>query len=93
MWNSYIEPNSPVSLGNPIFGTPLPIRSDEWAVNIPRIMSGEYSNYTEFNDIVRGVRTENISASGLFRDYSALYNPSRWGYYLFDFSHGLSFQW
>lgn len=93
MWNSYIEPNSPVSLGNPIFGNPLPIRSDEWAVNIPRMMSGEYSNYTEFNDIVRGVRTENISASGLFRDYSALYNPSRWGYYMFDFSHGLSFQW
>lgn len=93
MWNYYIEPNSPVSLGNPIFGDPLPIRSDEWAVNIPRMMSGEYSNYTEFNDIVRGVRTENISASGLFRDYSALYNPSRWGYYLFDFAHGLSFQW
>lgn len=93
LWNSFIEPDSPVSLGNPIFGQPLPIRSDEWAVNIPRMMSGEYSNYTEFNDIVRGVRTENISASGLFRDYSALYNPSRWGYYLFDFSHGLSFQW
>ncbi len=93
IWNTTIEPNSPVPLGNPIFGEPLPIRSDEWAVNIPRMMTGEYSNYSEFNDIVRGVRTENISASGLFLDYSALYNPSHWGYYLFDFAHGLSFQW
>ena len=93
MWNSYIEPSSQVALGNPVFGDPLPIRSDEWAISIPRMMSGEYSNYSEFNDIVRGVRTENISASGLFLDYSALYNPSHWGYYLFDFAHGLSFQW
>lgn len=93
IWNNTIEPSSPVAFGSPIFGKPLPIRSDEWAVNVPRMMSGEYSNYSEFNDIVRGVRTENISASGLYRDYSALYNPSKWGYYLFGFAHGLSFQW
>lgn len=93
VWNRIIESSAIPGNSNCILGIPRDIRSDEWNVNVSRMLSGSYNDYGEYNDIVRGVSTENISASGLYRDYSALAKPYYYGYYLFDFSHGLAFQW
>ena len=93
IWDDVIQPDTQLEYGSPVIGHSQLIRSDEWNVNVPRMISGSYSNYSKYNDLVRGTKTDNISASGLYRDYSALYNPSNWGFYLFNFSHGLSFKW
>lgn len=93
VWNRFIEPSAIPGDSNGILGMPRDFRSDEWNVNVSRMLSGSYNDYGKYNDIVRGVKTENISASGLYRDYSALAKPYYYGYYLFDFSHGLAFQW
>ena len=94
MYNSYIQPNEVSQFGMPIFGTPRGTRSDEWLVNITRMMAGWYEGFGTTNDIVRGTMTSGMSATGgLMFDYAALRMPSQWGYYLFGPSYGVSFYW
>lgn len=92
-WVNYIQPNSMDENALPVFGTPREIRSDEWAVTLPRMMSASYSNYGKTNACAMGGGQDNIAVANLYRDYSALARPCNWGYYFLDFSHGLSFQW
>lgn len=94
MYETSIQPSYTSEYGSPIFGTARSIRSDEWCVNISRIIAGSYNNYGSVNNIVRGTSTPGISATGgLFFDYSALRSPDSWGYYLFGAEYGNSFSW
>jgi len=94
MYEAYIQPNHLSQYGSPIFGSARAIRSDEWLVNISRIIAGSFNHFGATNDIVRGTLTSGISATGGFYfDYSALRAPSTWGYYLFDVAYGNSFYW
>lgn len=92
-YDVYIETEEGSQYASPVAGDPLAIRSDEWMVSLPRLLSAEYSNYGEYNSIVRAEKTTNLSASGLYRSYSALTQPSSWGYYLFGSEYGTSFMW
>lgn len=93
-WNRFVKQDSPVSkYAAPILGHPQPIRSDEWEVDVPRMMTSQYEEFGRTNSIVTGTETPNLAASHLYRDFSALARPSYWGYFFLDFSHGLSFQW
>lgn len=92
-YDGYIEQSEGSQYSYPVFGSSLPIRSDEWLVSLPRLLSAEYSNYGEYNDIVRAKETTNLSASGLYRSYSAFAQPAYWGYYLFGSEYGTSFMW
>lgn len=92
-YDAYIETEEGSQYASPVAGDPLAIRSDEWMVSLPRLLSAEYSNYGEYNSIVRAEKTTNLSASGLYRSYSALAQPSGWGYYLFGSEYGTSFMW
>jgi len=92
-YNAYIEPDEGSQYTEPLFGNSRPIRSDEWMVSLPRYLSAEYSDYGEYNGVVRAEKTTNLSASGLYRSYSALAQPSFWGYYLFGSEIGTSFMW
>lgn len=94
MFNEYIQPGNGSDLISPILGRVRAIRSDEWMVNVPRLMSAGYSNYGPINELVRATTSSNLVASGgLQLDYAALRDPSSWGYYLFGSDYGLSFQW
>lgn len=92
-YNAHIEEGQGSQYIETVFGTSRPIRSDEWMVSLPRWLSAEYSDYGEYNEIVRAEKTTNLSASGLYRSYSALAEPSFWGYYLFGSEIGVSFMW
>lgn len=92
-YDIYVQTGFGSDFAWPLFGRSRAIRSDEWLVSVPRIMSAEYTNYGLYNDIVRGTKTTNLSASGLYLNYSALAKPSDWGYYLFGSEYGLSFIW
>ena len=62
MWDFYIEPGKGSQYIHPIFGNPRAIRSDEWMVNVPRMMSGYFaSNYGKYNDIVMAAKFSNLS--------------------------------
>lgn len=93
MWNKQIQPSTNVQNGGLIYGTPRAIRSDEWLVNVPRMMAGSYNHYGMYNDVVRAEKAESLSATGYFLDYCALAVPDSWGYYIFGPERGLSFMW
>lgn len=92
-YDLYIQQGFGSEFIQPLFGESRYIRSDEWLVSVPRIMSAEYTNYGLYNDIVMGTTHTNMSASGLYLSYSALAKPSDWGYYLFGSEYGLSYVW
>lgn len=92
-WNAVIQPDITEEDAGPVFGTPRVIRSDEWAVTLPRMASASRSDYGPVNELAMGGGQNNIAVAGLERDYAALARPALWGYYFLDFSHGLSFQW
>ena len=92
-WDLYVQPGEGSQYVDTVFGTSQSIRSDEWMVTMPRMISAEYVNYGKMNNIVRATETTNMSASGLYRFYSALAKPAEWGYYLFGSEYGVSFYW
>lgn len=89
----YVQTGEGSQYITPVFGKARSIRSDEWMVSVPRLMSAEYNNYEKYNDIVRGTTATNLSASGLYLNYSALAKPAELGFYLFGSDYGLSFLW
>ena len=91
MYDGIIQPNQGSEYVEPIFGVSRPIRSDEWLVGTPMKLSAQYTNYAEYNDILRAEKSTNLSASGLYLSYSALARPLDWGYFLFGAAYGLSF--
>lgn len=54
MYENYIQPNFPVVESYPIFGNPLPIRSDEWAVSTPLLLTQAHEsiNFNEINTLL-----------------------------------------
>lgn len=92
-FDPYVQPGEGSEYSYPVFGSSRSIRSDEWMVSLPRLMSAEYSDYGEYNSLVRAVKSTNIASSGLYRSYSALAQPSDWGFYLFGTDYGLAFLW
>ncbi len=92
-FDRYIQPGDGSQYVAPVAGQSRAIRSDEWMLGVPRFLSAEYSDYGKYNQIVRAEKTTNLSASGLYRSYSALAQPMDWGFYLFGSEIGLSFRW
>lgn len=94
MFDNYFQTGKGSDFVSPVLGKARAIRSDEWMVNVPRLISAAYSNYGQYNSLVRATTSTNLVASGgLMLDYAALRDPSSWGYYLFGSSFGLSYQW
>jgi len=93
MYNGIIQPNQGSEYVEPIFGATRAIRSDEWLVGTPMKLSAQYTNYGEYNTVLRAEKTTNLSTSGLYLSYSALARPLDWGYFLFGAAYGLSLSW
>ena len=94
MFDVYIQNGKGSEFINPLFGRSRAIRSDEWMVNVPRVLSGTYFNYSGINDVVNATRYNSLVATGsIIRDYAILADPSKWGYLLFGAEYGLSFFW
>ena len=92
-FSNYIQPGEGSAYCQPVFGIPRIIRSDEWMVNISRMLSGSYSHFGPVNDLLRGTTADNLSASWYQYGYWIFMTPAAWGYYLFGASYGLSFYW
>lgn len=90
MFDSSVQPRQGSEFSIPVFGEARAIRSDEWLVSTPSKLSAAYTDYSEYNTIMRAEKTQNLPASGLYLSYSALANPLNWGYYILGPIYGHS---
>ena len=93
MWNTYIQPGSGSDFNTPVFGSPKPIRSDEWAIGTPKLFTYQYFAGEKINDIIMASPHSNLSASGLQFSLSMLAKPFNIGYYFLGPEYGLSIFW
>lgn len=93
MFDAYVQPTQGGDLVRALLGVSRGIRSDEWLVNLPSLVSTEYAGYGEINDLLRGTENYNLPASSLQLGYSMLSNPLNLGYYLFGARYGAAFFW
>jgi len=77
-----------------IFGTPKPIRSDEWAVWTPYLQSLINNNFSRYNFLsIYHEDFRNFNALPIF-DWAMVFKPQFWSFYImsparaFSFSHG-----
>lgn len=95
-WGDYYLEDSEVE-EHTLFGKPRQIRSDEWGVNTPMLLS-QYSNKTGefpyFSDTIRGTMTDVFIIYGQpVLDIAVIFRPFHWGYLFLSQGQGLSFFW
>lgn len=93
LWNSTFP--TQIQDTSLIFGKPRTIRSDEWAVTTPLILSQNFSGFKYFSNLLRGgTITDAFTIYGLpvFSIFE-VFRPFHIGYLLFGFARGLSFFW
>ena len=93
MYNQIIQPGKGTDYINPVFGMPRNIRSDEWLVGLPRAMSASYNSFGKYNTKVMAMNLNGLVASGIMRDFAALYHPANYGFYFLGMEYGESFCW
>lgn len=90
IWAGYFEPHD---TGN-IVGVSRAIRSDEWAVSTPMMISQYYNDFSYFSDIVRGTQTDMYLVYGqAVADIAIIFRPFYWGYLFLSAGKGLAFFW
>lgn len=78
-----------------IFGTPRPIRTDEFGVGTMFAFSQNYDGYSQFNSYLGGVSSTDVA---VIKDAPAwclaeIFRPFQWGYLVFGSERGLAFWW
>lgn len=91
VWNIWLGRNGTQDL---VFGTPRPIRTDEYVVGTPLAFSQAYNNYGYFN----GLFGDKPADMFIIKDAPAwfpteVFRPFHWGYLLLGSSAGLAFYW
>lgn len=94
-WQNYLS--NLTYIYEPLIGISRGIRSDEWAVNTPMLLSQYYNNsglFPYFSETIRGTLTDTFIIYGQpVRDVAIFFRPFHWGYLLLSPAKGLSFFW
>lgn len=94
-WQNYLS--NLTTVYEPLIGISRGIRSDEWAVNTPMMLSQYYNHsglFPYFSETIRGTLTDTFIIYGQpVRDIAILFRPFHWGYLLLAPAKGLSFFW
>ncbi|MBC3899933.1 DUF7657 domain-containing protein [Acetobacterium malicum] len=94
-WQNYLS--NLTYIYKPLIGISRGIRSDEWAVNTPMLLSQYYNNsglFPYFSETIRGTLTDTFIIYGQpVRDVAIFFRPFHWGYLLLSPAKGLSFFW
>lgn len=93
MYDFYVQPGSGSEFVEPVFGHSQAIRSDEWAVSTPRILTYQYCYGEKYNDVVMASQTPNLQASGVLLSLAILAVPTKIGYLFLSAEYAVSFQW
>jgi hypothetical protein len=92
MWNTYLDRHEEVP--GLLAGTPKFIRSDEWQLGVPWLLS-QYNSQPKWssrNPSV-GAETSALLVGLPTKHWSAIFRPAHWGFFLFDFDRGFSWLW
>lgn len=93
MWTEYLGGEETEN----ILGVSRAIRSDEWAVSTPMMLSQYYNasgKFPYFNDTVRGTLTDMFMVYGQpVKDIAMIFKPFYWGYLFLSAGKGLAFFW
>lgn len=96
MWSQYI-PGGDINNKDILFGKARPIRSDEWAVNTPMMLSQYYNYFGKFpyfSETIRGGVTDAFIVYGQpVLDIGEIFRPFYWGYLFLSPAKGLAFFW
>ncbi len=94
MWNTYIEPNYPVSSLNSIMAPIRAIRSDEWFVNSPHVLSQFNNDFAYYNSYSRGISTDMFTTLPVpIKSILLATKPFLIGYLVLGKDYGMSFYW
>jgi hypothetical protein len=76
-----------------IAGQPRPIRSDEWLVVTPLIISQVQNGLPAVSDIFPGGMDASIVWDLPYRDWSVLLRPHMWGFFALPLDNAFAFKW
>jgi hypothetical protein len=91
-WRYYSERAAPDA--GVLFGTPKEIRSDEWMVQTPWMMS-QAARYPPFNAKNPGVGDGAMTLLNNLpvRHWSTFFRPQMWFFFVADFKYAFAFYW
>jgi hypothetical protein len=91
-WRYYSDRAAPDA--GVLFGTPKEIRSDEWMVQTPWMMS-QAARYPPFYAKNPGVGDGAMTLLNNLpvRHWSTFFRPQMWGFFVADFKHAFAFYW
>jgi len=75
-----------------LFGSPKPIRSDEWMVSTPWALSQAKLGYPVENENV-GANSDPLLTNIPVRHFSTIFRPQDWGYFSLGVERGFAFMW
>ena len=93
MYDYYVQPGSGSEFITPVFGGPLSIRSDEWAINTPRSLTYQFCVGQKYNDIIMASQTLNLKTSGVALSLSMITKPFNMGFLFLGAEYAVSFYW
>jgi hypothetical protein len=93
-WNQIIKDDRVAAKSNVILGLARGIRSDEWAVATPFILSQAKQGFPVENEAIGAGKTPLVSAYSLpVLHYSTIFKPAHWAYFIVDIERAFSFYW
>ncbi len=91
-WASYMGRSGEVP--GLIYGEPKPIRSDEWLLGVPWLLSQAHTNPSwATNNPSVGPDTSALLVGLPTSHWTAFFRPAHWGFYIFDVERGFSWFW
>ncbi len=92
IWNTYLDRKDTVP--GLIAGTPKFIRSDEWQLGVPWLLS-QYNSKPQWptNNPSVGAESSALLVGLPSKHWSAMFRPAHWGFFIFDFERGFSWLW
>lgn len=92
IWNHYVQPSS--WEGTNIIGVSRGIRSDEWLVSTPHILSQKWNGFSVENTLMGATSTDvSFYPRLVVKDYASIFYPQYLGFFFLDIERGFSFYW
>jgi hypothetical protein len=76
-----------------VFGEPNALRSDEWAVSTPLVVSQDSYDYVRVNDDYFGGTDASVFSSLPYREWSVLFRPQFVGFLFLPFDQAFALYW
>ena len=76
-----------------VFGLPRSIRSDEWIVHTPMVISQVENNSPRYGDVGVGSHDMSILSDLPVLDWTAVFHPNHWAYPILPIDNAYAFDW